>query len=70
MWVYWGKVGHLKTSNQEGAVLEPQLQGTQRGEVGGAGREGQVRENVPLAPFTGPWETLFSPFSRGLGNCP
>lgn len=43
MWVYWGKLGHLKTSGQEGAVLEPQLQGTQRG---GAGRESKVRENV------------------------
>lgn len=46
MWVYWGKLGHLKTSSQEGAVLEPQLQGTQRGEAGGAGRGSKVRENV------------------------
>lgn len=46
MRVYWGKLGHLKTSSQEGAVLEPQLQGTQRGKMGGAGRESKVRENV------------------------
>lgn len=46
MWVYWGKLGHLKTSSQEGAVLEPQLQGTQRGDAGGADRGSKVRENV------------------------
>lgn len=46
VWVYWGKLGHLKTSSQEGAVLEPQLQGTQKGEAGGAGRGSKVRENV------------------------
>ena len=68
MWVYWGKVGHLKTSSQEGAVLEPQLQGTQRGEAGGAGRESKVRGESALAPFTGPWEALSSSCSRGLGN--
>lgn len=70
MWVYWGKLGHLKTSSQEGAVLEPQLQGTQRSEAGGAGRESKVRGKCALAPFIGPWEPLSSPCSRGLGNCP
>lgn len=69
MWVYWGKLGHLKTSSQEGAVLEPQLQGAQSAEVGGAGRESRVRK-CALAPFIGPWEALSSPFSRGLGKCP
>ena len=63
MWVYWGKLGHLKTSSQEGAVLEPQLQGTQRGEVGGAGRESEVGENVlwPLLLALGRHCPHFSP---------
>lgn len=70
MWVYWGKLGHLKTSSQEGAVLEPQLQGTQRGEAGGAGRESRVRGKCALAPFIGPGEALSSPRSRGAGQLP
>lgn len=51
VWVYWGKLGHLKTSSQEGAVLEPQLQGPQRGESGGIGRERKARETVLWPPF-------------------
>lgn len=63
MWVYWGKLGHLKTSSQEGAVLERQLQGTQRGEVGGAASESKVGENVlwPLLLALGRHRPRFSP---------
>lgn len=65
MWVYWGKLGHLETRSQEGAVLEPQLPGAQWGKGGGLTRRG-----CALAPFTGPWETLSWLFSRVLGSCP
>lgn len=47
VWVYWGKLGHLKTSSQEGTVLGPCCKGTQ-----GVRWEGQSDRKCALAPFT------------------
>lgn len=47
VWVYWGKLGHLKTSSQKGTVLGPGCKGTQ-----GVRWEGQSHRKYALAPFT------------------
>lgn len=67
MWVYWGKVGHLKTSSQEGAVLEPQLQGTQRVEAGGGGRE-QNQRKMCSGPFYWPLGGIVLILLQGAGQ--
>lgn len=68
MWVYWGKLGHLKTSSQEGAVLEPQLQGAQSAEVGGAGRESS--QKMCSGPFYWPLGGIVLTFLQGAGQVP
>lgn len=69
MWVYWGKLGHLKTSSQEGAVLEPQFQGTQKGEMGGADRKSKGRE-MCSGPFSCPWGDTVLAFLQGAEQLP
>lgn len=69
MWVYWGKLGHLKTSGQEGAVLEPQLQGTQKG--GGAGLAGRAKsEKMCSGPFYWPLGGIVLTFLQRTGQLP
>jgi hypothetical protein len=69
VWVYWGKLGHLKTSSQEGAVLEPQLQGTQGARWEGLAGRAKL-EKICSGPFYWPLGDTILTFLQGVGQLP
>lgn len=69
MWVYWGKLGHLETGSQEGAVLGPHSREPRKARW--EGLTDKVTENMPW-PLLLALERQCPHLSRGRepGDCP